>query len=263
VNSHLGEEHLIGYSHATLTDAEREAMDSHLAECPECRARLAEHEALQRQIRHSLLADLRAVRPSAGMTFSGIAPHLRPQSRFVGLWRRADQLVRGTAVVTALAGLVVALISLARGVGQCAIRVAGMPVAPLPVAACFLFAIPVASNCRESRVVPSRLTLSRVLAFILWLGTAVLGIYEIFLIREMLFCAYALVMGGPSTQTDYWGALALGNWALIPLSIVWIALVMGGGEYHYQRVGQRSSWKLFGWTIAAELIVLSLPWLLC
>jgi hypothetical protein len=41
------------------------------------------------------------------------------------------------------------------------------------------------------------------------------------------------------------------------------ALVMGGGEYYFKRVGQRSSWKLFGWTVGAELVVLALPWLLC
>jgi hypothetical protein len=238
-------------------------MDSHIVDCPECRGRLAELETLQRHIRHSLLADLRTARPSADMTFSAIAPRVRPRERFAGLWRQSDQLVRGAAVATALAGLVFAVISLVRGVSQPVGEVAGMPVAPLPAVACLLFAIPVASNCRESRVVPSRLILSYVLAFILWLGTAVLGIYEIYLIREMLFCVYARFASGPSTAIDYWGGLALGNSALIPLSIVWIALVMGGGEYHFKRVGQRSSWKLFGWTIAVELFILVLPWLVC
>jgi hypothetical protein len=154
------------------------------------------------------------------------------------------------------------VISLAKGVDQLAAGVAEVPVASLPVAACFLFAIPVANNCRESRVVPSRLMLSRVLASILWLGTAVVGIYEIYLIREMIFAIYARFIEGASSGTDYWAALSLGNAALIPLSIGWIALVMSGGEYHFKRVGQRNSWRLFGWTIAGELLILALPWLL-
>jgi hypothetical protein len=164
--------------------------------------------------------------------------------------------------VVALAGLVVAVISLFGGVGRLAAGATGVPVTPLPVAACFLFAIPVANNCRESRVVPSRLILSCVLAFILWLGTAILGIYEIYLIREMIFAIYARFVEGATTRTDYWTALTLSNAALIPLSVGWIALVVGGGEYHFRRVGQRSSWKLFGWTIAIQLFILLLPWLL-
>jgi hypothetical protein len=262
MNGHLSDEQLIGYSHNTLTDAEREVMDGHFTHCPECRTRLADHEALQRRIRHSLLADLKAVQPTAGLGFSAVAPRLRSQNHLAALWRQSSQLVRGATSVVALAGLVVAVLSLFDGVGRLAAGVMEVPVTSLPVAACFLFAIPVANNCRESRVVPSRLILSYVLAFILWVGTAILGIYEIYLIREMIFAIYARFAGGVGSGTDYWAALALGNIALLPLSIGWIALVMGGGEYHFKRVGQRSSWKFFGWTIAGELLILLLPWLL-
>lgn len=262
MNSHLNDEQLIGYSHSTLTDAEREVMDGHFADCPECRARLADHEALQRRIRHSFLADLKTAQPSAGFGFSAVAPHLRTQNPLAALWQQSSQLVRGATAVVALAGLVVAVISLFGGIDRLAAGVMGVPVTSLPVAACFLFAIPVANNCRESRVVPSRLILSYVLAFTLWLGTAILGIYEIYLVREMIFAIYARFVAGAITGTDYWTALTLGNAALIPLSIGWIVLVMGGGEYHFKRVGQRSSWKLFGWTIAGELLILLLPWLL-
>ena len=118
--------------------------------------------------------------------------------------------------------------------------------------------------------------LSGVLTFALWAGTAVLGLYEIALVREMLFRIYIYVQSSSSglslgsqllngrnedfylLRKDLWQALALGNWALIPLSLLWIVLVIGGGEYHYKRAGQRSSWKLFGWTIAAEVLVLIL-----
>jgi len=132
---------------------------------------------------------------------------------------------------------------------------------PLPTVACFLFAIPVIGNYYESRVVPSRLILSGVVAFILWVGTAIVSLYEIFLVREMLFRIYVRFWSGSGGlgRNDFWRALALGNWALIPLALAWIALVVGGGEYHYKRVGQRSSWKLFGWTIAAEMLILVLP----
>jgi hypothetical protein len=258
MNGHLGDEQLIGYGHATLTDAEREAMDSHLADCPDCRARLAEHEGLQRHIRHGLLADLRTAQPSVGMTFSAIAPGLKRPNSFVRLWQRSGQLVPSVTALAALTGLVVALIGLIKGVSQPAAGITQAHAIPLPTVACFLFAVPVIGNYYESRTVPSRLIRSGVVAFILWVGTAIVGLYEIFLVRETLFRIYARISFS-GLKRDYWRALALGNWALIPLALVWIALVVGGGEYHYRRVGQRSSWKLFGWTIAAELFVLILP----
>jgi len=123
----------------------------------------------------------------------------------------------------------------------------------------------------------ARRTLSGVLTFVLWAATAALGLYEILLIREMLLRIYVrasssgLALGSQLLngrnedfywlRKDFWQALTLGNWALIPLSLAWIVLVIGGGEYHYKRVGQRSSWKLFGWTIAVELSILILPML--
>jgi len=257
MKSHLNDEQLIGYSHATLTDAEREAMDSHLTDCPHCRARLSEHEGLQRRVRHNLLADLRTARPPAGMTFSAIAPRLKRSNSLAELWRRSGQLVPSAMALAALTGLVVALIGLVKGGSWPATDITQTHPVPLPTVACFLFAIPVIGNYYESRVVPSRLILSGVVAFILWVGTAIVGLYEMFLVREMLFLIYAQT-SFIGLGRDYWRALALGNWAMIPLALVWIVLVIGGGEYHYKRAGQRSSWKLFGWTIAAQVILLVL-----
>ena len=91
-----------------------------------------------------------------------------------------------------------------------------------------------------------------VLALILWVATAAVGLLEIVVVREMLFRIYARFW------SSYWPSVALGNWAMLVLGIVWIAFVIGGGEYHYKRVGQRSSWKLFGWTIAVEVAILVL-----
>lgn len=259
MNSHLSDEQLIGYSHATLTDAEREAMDSHLTDCPHCRARLSEHEALQRLIHHSLLADLRTVRPSPDIKFAAIVPRLK-RPRVAALWQQSRQLFPAAAALVAVTGLVVALIGLVESVNRLAVGLNPTSAGPLPTVACILFAIPVMGNYYESRTVPLRSVASGVLAFILWAGTAVLGLYEIALVREMLFRIYAQFWSSSGSHgMDYWRAVALGNWAVLPLAIVWIALVIGGGEYHFKRVGQHSSWKLFGWTVAAELFILMLP----
>ena len=98
---------------------------------------------------------------------------------------------------------------------------------------------------------PNRV-LSGALAFVLWAATAALGLFEIVVVREMLLRICACL------GSDYLEALNLGNWAVFVLAILWLALVVGGAEYHYRRFGQRSSWKLFGWTIAVEVLILVL-----
>lgn len=255
MNSHLSDDHLIGYVHHTLTDAQREAMNQHLAACPHCRARLAEHEALQRHIHHSLLADLRVAQPSPGMTFSAMARRLKRPKRFARLWQRRGQLFSAATALAALAGLVIALGGLVQGIGQPAVNLKAMPAGPLTPVACFLFAIPAISAYYESRIVPLRVIVSSVFAFILWVGTAVVGLQVMVVVRNMIIWILDNVLG------DFWSAIGLSNWTLIPLGIMWIALVIGGGEYHYRKLGQRQSWRLFGWTIAVELLIVILPYI--
>ncbi len=122
---------------------------------------------------------------------------------------------------------------------------------------------------------PAPRILSGILTFVLWVATAAWGLYEMVLVRGMLFRIYGyvirkdfwlnIIVGGrncfgdfyaPSLGKEYWQAIALGNWALIPLSFIWIAVFIGGAEYHAKHLGQRSSWKLFGWIIAVEVLIL-------
>jgi len=118
VNGHLSDEQLIGYTHYTLTDAQREAMERHLATCPRCRARLADHEALQRRIHYGLLAELGTVRPSPRMTFAAVVPRLKRSRRFAMLKKQSRQLLSGAAALVALIVLAVGLILLFRGISS-------------------------------------------------------------------------------------------------------------------------------------------------
>ncbi|MCD6291147.1 MAG: hypothetical protein J7M34_11640 [Anaerolineae bacterium] len=99
----------------------------------------------------------------------------------------------------------------------------------------------------------------RALALALWLLTLLVGLWEIVIVRDMLFRVYARIVGTTSAHdAKYWGAVSLGNWAVLFLGILWLGLAIGTGEYHYRRAGQRSSWRLFGWTIGGELLILLL-----
>lgn len=97
------------------------------------------------------------------------------------------------------------------------------------------------------------------LAVALWLGTAALGLWEIVIIRDMVVRIFArLFSDGKAYGQDYWGGVALGNWLVLILAIVWIAMVMGLGEYHFKHFGEPKSWKWFGRVIAVQLAILVL-----
>ncbi len=90
------------------------------------------------------------------------------------------------------------------------------------------------------------------LTFILWLVTIAVGLWEILIVRDMFVRLYARF------GHDYGTGLAIRNWTVLPLSVVWLAFAIGTGEYHRLKAGQRASWLLFGRTIAAEAAVLIL-----
>ena len=103
--NHLSQEQLIGYLHQTLTDAERETIDRHLAECAACRAQLDAYTALQRHIRYGLAADLRQVRAATGKNFKAIAPHLKRARRLSMFTKRSNLIL--SSVVTVILLIVV------------------------------------------------------------------------------------------------------------------------------------------------------------
>jgi hypothetical protein len=100
---------------------------------------------------------------------------------------------------------------------------------------------------------------SGVVALVLWVATAALGLFDIWVIHEMAQRVFArFSVNGSASEHDYWGGVVLGNWVVFILAVVWIGLVIGGGEYHYKYVGQPKSWRLFARTIAVELSILVL-----
>jgi len=260
MRNHLSEEQLIGYVQHTLTDAQREVIDQHLISCGQCRARLDEYRAFQRRIRQDLSADLRRVAPSSQMTFDSVAP-LLPANQ-LRRWRRRATWPQVLSTVAAMGGLALALMTLVVGIRWADISFWSMPMdvstsTPLPAVACLLFSIPILTNHREQGTLLSSRLLTYVVTVLLWLGTALVGLYELFVMRELLYHVY-VVLGG----RDPGVAAALGVWGVLLLALVWIGAFIGGAEYHYEHVGKRRSWRLFGWTIAIEVSILVLAYLI-
>ena len=97
---------------------------------------------------------------------------------------------------------------------------------------------------------------SGVFAFALWAGTAAAGIVAISTVLDTALRVYAAFWGDYGFYgSDYRGALALRTLLVFPLAILWLAVVVGGGEYHYKKFGRAESWRLFARTIAVEVSV--------
>jgi hypothetical protein len=250
LNPHLSNDQLIGHVYYTLTDAERETMDAHLAECQQCRARLTQHEMQQRYIHHTLLADVKAATLPSHMTFAAIAPRLGRHTLITRLWT----FFSAATALAAPAGLVIALVGLWQAVGLSA---AGTTTTAsfLSMLACGCFALALVGQYEWQVRTPFRFILPALLAFILWVGTAIVGLQNIVVIWDIV--TWGLVLAG----VEFSYVLVLGLVLIIPTAILWIAVVIGGGEYHFTHLGQPRSWKLFGWTIAGELFILLLGYL--
>jgi hypothetical protein len=118
-------------------------------------------------------------------------------------------------------------------------------------------------NTIQSNKQPNKVVAATI-AFLLWLGTAAVGLWQISVVREMIFVLFARLRD--VNQSDYLNfkqaalAGALGSWLLVVLAIVWIAAFVGGAEYHYRHVGQPRSWRLFAWTVGLEAAIFILSW---
>jgi hypothetical protein len=95
-----------------------------------------------------------------------------------------------------------------------------------------------------------------ILAIVLWLASFVLGLQAIYDLTQIIsVIRVAMGAGLESTQLS------------IPVMIFFFALlllifIIWSTEYHLKRVGKPESWRLFGWTIAVELSIILLNYLL-
>ncbi len=94
--------------------------------------------------------------------------------------------------------------------------------------------------------------ITKLLVLCLWLGTIGIGLYQIVILRGMVLRLYAVFW------SNRWFAVTLGNWSIVAFAMAWIAFAFGTGEYHFRHVGERSSWRLLGISIAVEAAIMIL-----
>jgi hypothetical protein len=95
-----------------------------------------------------------------------------------------------------------------------------------------------------------------VLAIALWLLTAALGLEAIYLVKEIFYLIY-VSLGGSVARAEVFVPVLV-----FFLALVYLAFIIGTTEYHRKRVGRPESWRLFGWSLAVEVSLLILYYIL-
>ena len=96
-----------------------------------------------------------------------------------------------------------------------------------------------------------------VIALVLWVATVVLATWDFLAIRDMVLRTYARLFPLNTLQNQEVFTL-IHTILVIILAIGWIAVVIAGAEFHYKRVGQPISWRMFSRTLAIEISILIL-----
>lgn len=96
------------------------------------------------------------------------------------------------------------------------------------------------------------------LTTVLWLGSVVLGIFEIIILRSWVQSLYAMLFAMPAQRygQQYWDSVTLGNFTVLILGILAVVFFVGTGEYHARHLGSSGSRKLFAWTFGIQLLIL-------
>ncbi len=97
---------------------------------------------------------------------------------------------------------------------------------------------------------------SSVIAVVLWLVTAILGLEAIYLIKEIFYLIY-VSLGGSVARAELFAPVLI-----FFLALAYLVFIIGTTEYHRKRVDRPESWRLFGWTIATEVSLVILYYIL-
>ena len=156
----------------------------------------------------------------------------------------------------ALIGLLLAMYGLWEAVGVTITANGARPAATLPALGCFCMTLASVEQFDRALRIRPRIVATWTVAIILWLGTAIIGLLDLIVMRDLAFKFVVMLDGGRTEagpiaiMSVYFGVL------------LYIGFVIGGAEYHYKNIGQPNSWKLFSITLLGQLLILILPYLI-
>ena len=105
-----------------------------------------------------------------------------------------------------------------------------------------------------------------VVTFILWLITAVIGFWQINLVRELMprFLAYYTPVGlsdyDAFRQEQFTTGFSV-YWVMA-ITVVWIGAILGSAEYYRTHLGHSSTWRLFAGILGVEIAIFALAFII-
>jgi hypothetical protein len=97
------------------------------------------------------------------------------------------------------------------------------------------------------------------LAVVLWIATSVLALFALNGAADVAATIYAAFWaGGGLYGPVYRSAVALRQGVILPGSLLIVAVIIGGMEYHLRHFNTPGSWRLFGYVLGAEAGILLL-----
>src|SRR5687767_3000567 len=97
---------------------------------------------------------------------------------------------------------------------------------------------------------------SSLLAIVLWLVSFGLGLQGIYILTQIVALIYVSL--GGSIDAAERSVLVLSFF----LALGFLIFIVASTEYHLKRIGKPESWRLFSWTIAVELSLLVLYYII-
>lgn len=98
--------------------------------------------------------------------------------------------------------------------------------------------------------------IGQILSVLLWLISAGLGLYAVYSSFRLATSAYALI------GKDYYTGVLAGQVTAVVAGLVWIISVVVGGETLRSHAGESKIYRLLGWMIGIELLLIVLGFFL-
>lgn len=102
----------------------------------------------------------------------------------------------------------------------------------------------------------SRQIASTVGTLLLWLIAFGLGLNAIYVLLQIFYLVYG-ALGGSLTRAERFAPVLV-----FMLGLAFLIFIVATSEYHRKHAGTRQSWRLFAWTIAVEISLIILYYLL-
>lgn len=101
-------------------------------------------------------------------------------------------------------------------------------------------------------------------AFALWVLTTALGIYCIILVHRISNVLYQVIAGltvdRDAAFESRYVITAVYDFTLLIFAAIWLLFFLISNHIHYKNAAKPRSWRLFGWTIGVELLIVVVDW---